>query len=295
MSVRHVWIGVGCVWAILLGSLVWSAVPVGFHLSGHTTVVPQDMSAPAFAQPTATSVDLDAIVAFAPFGASASEQPVAARRMEDVELDILLRGVLWDVDPMRSRAFLDVRGRVDVYRVGDLVHSAELVSIETDAVTVRSGEVLVTVGFEGAQKGSQLSEGEGGSVEDETASSPFARLAAAIVPGQGSIELRAAPPPETTDDYINLWRDRITRNPQSAMERIGVELVENGYRVKTDPNIGVTLAGLRPGDVITHLNGQSVGDVEKDRQLYDDVAASGMARLEVLRDGRSLLLTFPLR
>jgi general secretion pathway protein C len=79
------------------------------------------------------------------------------------------------------------------------------------------------------------------------------------------------------------------------MNRVGIELVENGYRVRTDPNIGVTLAGLRPGDVITSLNGQSIGDMEQDRILYDDVAAAGIARLEVVRDGQTMLLTFPLR
>ena len=79
------------------------------------------------------------------------------------------------------------------------------------------------------------------------------------------------------------------------MDSVGVELVENGYRVKADPNIGVTLAGLKPGDVITRLNGEAVGDLNSDKQLYDDVAASGIARLEVVRNGRALLLTFPLR
>jgi len=71
--------------------------------------------------------------------------------------------------------------------------------------------------------------------------------------------------------------------------------VENGYRVKEDPNIGVTLAGLKPGDVITSLNGQTVGDLARDKELYDEVAASGIARLEVFRNGKAILLTFPLR
>jgi Trypsin-like serine proteases, typically periplasmic, contain C-terminal PDZ domain len=124
---------------------------------------------------------------------------------------------------------------------------------------------------------------------------PFARLASAIVPGQGSIDLRDPPPPETTQDYIAAWRDRITRNPKAAMDRVGVELVENGYRIKPDPNIGVTLAGLRPGDVITRLNDQSVGDLARDRIVCDDVAAAGIARVEVMRDGQTMLLTFPLR
>jgi general secretion pathway protein C len=174
------------------------------------------------------------------------------------------------------------------------VQSAELVAINADTITLKTAETLLVVGFDGLEDGNKQKT-ETADKPTEDASDPFARLAAAIVPGQGSIDLREAPPPETTDEYINLWRDRITQNPQAAMDTVGVELVENGYRIKADPNIGVTLAGLRPGDVVTRLNGQAVGDLDQDRALYDTVAASGIARLEVVRDGQALLLTFPLR
>ena len=79
------------------------------------------------------------------------------------------------------------------------------------------------------------------------------------------------------------------------MDAIGLIPVENGYRVAEQHDSGVGLAGLRADDVVTSVNGQAVGDVERDRQLFDEVAASGQARIEVRRDGRSLVMTFPLR
>ena len=295
MSVRHIWSAVWAIGALLLVSLIWSAVQVGWRMAGHTDVVPLDVSVRMADAVMPGVVNLEAITGLAPFGATLEDRPVSVQRARAAEVNIVLHGVLWDVDPARSRAILAVGGARDVYRIGDMVRSVEVLAIGVDTVTVMSGEKRLTIGFEGARD-AEVGTGAGdGASSSEATLSPFERLAAAIVPGQGSIELRETPPPETMEDYINLWRERITRNPQTAMEMVGLELVENGYKVAPEPNIGVTMAGLRPGDVITRLNGQSIGDVERDRQLYDEVAASGMARLEVVRDGQSLLLTFPLR
>jgi general secretion pathway protein C len=54
-------------------------------------------------------------------------------------------------------------------------------------------------------------------------------------------------------------------------------------------------AGFRAGDVITRVNGQKVGDISVDQRYFDDVVLSGRARVEVLRDGQSIILSFPLR
>ncbi|MFA8386232.1 MAG: type II secretion system protein N [Pelagibaca sp.] len=278
-----------------MGSLIWASAQTAWHVAGHTTVLPRDMSVPAASEGPATPTNIGAITALAPFGAPVSESAQGGQGTSAARLNIALRGVLLDSDPQRSRAFLHVDGGIGVYRLGDDVQSTKLVRIETETITLKSGADLVVVGFDGVETGPAASTDQIAEAAPEAANDPFARLSAALVAGQGSVDLRDAPPPETTDDYINLWRDRIARNPQAAMEAVGVESVENGYRIKADPNIGVTLAGLRAGDVITGLNGRSVGDLDRDRKLYDEVAAAGIARLEVIRDGQSLLLTFPLR
>ncbi len=295
MTAQRLWMLTALVGVGLLASLVLAAAQLYWHAQGHTAALPQTLAAPpAPPQETAPS-DTGAVIALAPFGQTAAPERSQAVPQAST-LDVALRGVLVDPDPTQSRAFLLVSGTTAVFRLGDPVSSAELVAINTDTVTLKSGDALLIVGFDGvegendAQPATETAVSAADNPDD-----PFARLAAAIVPGQGSIDLRDAPPPETTEDYISAWRDRITQNPQAAMDRVGVELVENGYRVKEDPNIGVTLAGLRPGDVVTRLNGQALGDTDNDRVLYDEVAASGIARLEVVRDGKALLLTFPLR
>ena len=54
-------------------------------------------------------------------------------------------------------------------------------------------------------------------------------------------------------------------------------------------------AGLAPGDVVEKVNGVQVGDAERDRRLFDEAVVSGRARVEVVRDGRRIILSFPLR
>lgn len=293
MTAGRLWVFTGLVVLLLLASLAFAAVRLIWHSQGHTAVLPQPLPPLADSTEDTAPRETGPIIALAPFGATVSDNiaPAPATR----KLDVLLRGVLVDPDPAASRAFLVVEGQTSVFRLGDFVTSAELVAINTDTVTLKSGEDLVIVGFDGLEGAKTDTSRQAALPTESDPEDPFARLAAAIVPGQGSIDLREAPPPETTDEYISFWRDRITQNPQAAMDTVGIELVENGYRIKPDPNIGVTLAGLRPGDVVTRLNGQELGDLDRDRVLYDDVAASGIARLEVERDGRALLLTFPLR
>ncbi|MCX7560531.1 hypothetical protein OS190_13220 [Sulfitobacter sp. F26204] len=278
----------------LLASLVFAALRLGWHAGGYTGLLPLEVSVPPADQVEDTPHDINTILALAPFGQTPAPDQVSQAGSSAMKSDVALRGVLVDPDPAQSRAFILVNGSTAVVRIGETVQAAELVAINSDTITLKHADGLLVIGFDGIENGNDpLTQTAEPTVEDNN--DPFARLAAAIVPGQGSIDLREAPPPETTDEYIDLWRDRITQNPQAAMDAVGVELVENGYRINAEPNIGVTLAGLRPGDVVTRLNGQAVGDLDQDRALYDTVAASGIARLEVVRDGQALLLTFPLR
>lgn len=296
MTGARLWVGIAAIAVFAAGSLAAAGLRLAWHWSGHTTVLPSDVMAPPAAEGAPQPRDITAIVAFAPFGQAETLTPDRVSASADTGLDVVLRGVMVDPDPGQSRALMLVGGNTSVFRVGDAVQSAELVMIDTETVTLQVGDRRQVVGFDGMV---DAMTGDAATAPQDAAPAaprdPLARLAASIVAGSGSIDLRDDTPPETTDDYIAFWRNRITQNPQAAMDRVGVELVENGYRIKDAPDIGVTMAGLRPGDVITRLNGTEVGDIDRDRKLYDDVAASGIARLEVMRDGKSLLLTFPLR
>lgn len=296
MTVGRMWVVVALFGVALLASLTLSGLKLSRHSVGHTRIQPLELPEPMIAETSKLPRDLSSITELELFGQAIKQDLPTDTRSPRASLNFTLHGVLIDSDPTRSRALIRSGGAIAVYQLGDKINASELIAIESDTITVLLGSEQFVVGFDGAQDDLERSR----SISEKLTQSkdpkdPFVRMAAAIVPGQGSIDLRDPPPPQTTDDYIALWRERITRNPQAAMDRVGVELVENGYRVKENPNIGVTLAGLRPDDVITKLNGQSVGDTEQDLILYDDVAAAGTARIEVIRDGQSMMFTFPLK
>ncbi|QFT61971.1 type II secretion system protein N [Roseivivax sp. THAF30] len=284
-----------CAVAALCATLVPPGARLAAHLAGHTGVVPERFEAPLTEDGASPPVGTENILAFAPFGApaapTASENVGATGRM----LDLVLHGVLVASDPARSRALIAVSGNVDRYRIGDdLAENAVLVAIAVDFVEVDIDGDPRRFGFDGAHEGAP----DTGSTRTPDAApppSPLDRLRAAIVPGRGSLDLREAPPPETTQDYIDLWRERIIADPQSVLDTIGLVPGDGGYTIAENPNIGVTMAGLKPGDRVTRVNGQDVGDPDRDRAFYDEIAASGQARLEVVRDGETLLMSFPLR
>lgn len=294
MTRRLTWLAVIAVCAALAVTLVRPAERLVRHLAGQITITAEGLQRQDIA-PRADAVDTASIRALAPFGSVDAPQTTTAPSDQGRQLDVRLSGVLVAPDPAASRALVLIGGKGGFYRVGDEVApDAILMTVRSDAVGIEVDGTLRDYGFDGL-----IGDDTPGPVAPaetpETGGSAQDRFAASVVPGRGSLDLRDPPPPENTEEYIALWRQRIIENPNGVLETIGLEAGDNGYTIKQDPNIGVTLAGLRPGDVVTRVNGQAVGNPEKDRTFYDEIAASGHARLEVVRGGEKILMSFPLR
>ncbi len=270
--------------AVLL-SLGIAAAPVFWHLRGHSGALPAPIDrAPDTAAPAAEPADIGPILALAPFGEVAAPVPEQGP-IGETTLDLVLHGVVVRDDPAASTAFIGQGGTTLGYHPGDRIGDrAMLVEVTQVHVVLEVDGELQTLSFPDPTA-------TGGAVAAPVAPGTD-RLRAAIA---GQTSAAAAAPPETTDDYIEMWRDRITQNPGEVLDAIGLIPTENGYRIADEHDSGVSRAGLRAGDLVTSVNGQTVGDVTRDRKLYDEVAASGLARIEIQRDGRTITMSFPLR
>jgi hypothetical protein len=83
---------------------------------------------------------------------------------------------------------------------------------------------------------------------------------------------------------------------QAALTAVRRDQTIVGYRVGTNHQIALfDAAGVRPGDVITHVNGQPLNSEENIQDLSVDLTLEPMLTLGVLRDGRVLSLTTPTR
>ncbi|MGY3438389.1 MULTISPECIES: type II secretion system protein N [unclassified Marinovum] len=296
MTAKKLWLMTVLAVAGVSASLVWQANDMGWLRLARVSTLPPAILAPLNTA-TAAAPNLAAIRDKALFGQQArSVQTATAAVTAPVKLDVFLRGVFAYHDSATSRAFISDGKTTASFRIGEAVaQGAVLTDVMADSVMLEIDGIPRELGFDGLmdQDGADTAP----EVADASASpiTPMDRLAAALRTGSGSIDLRDAPPPETVDQYIDMWRGRIQRDPAEVMKTIGVEQTGRGYRITQDPDIGVTLAGLQPGDIVTRLNGQTVGNVDKDRLLYDQVATAGVARLEVERSGETLLMTFSLK
>ncbi len=292
MTAGHLWTIAALVIGALVISLGLAGSQLAWHMAGATQAMPLDLRLDAAPQEEAVRYDTDAILALAPFGDAARTQTPTEARTTSLNLE--LRGIFVDETASRSRAFIAEAGRTRSFRIGEtVIGAAVLTLIEARSVELDVNGETQRLSFPNSLEETRAREALAPSVV--AGPSGMDRLRAALVPGNGSIDLREAPPAETVEDYIDLWRDRISSDPVGVMETIGLVSAGNGYTINENPNIGVTMAGLKPGDRVTRVNGQEVGDPDQDKVLYDEVAASGFARLEVVRGGSTLMMSFPLR
>lgn len=295
MKTRHLWILCGFVVLGLSTTLASPVAELARHLGGQVSLpsAPIDRDTPPAIG--SREIDTETILAFAPFGAAARSE-VAAMTQSVPPPNIRLQGILVSNVEADSRALVSVAGQATFFKVGDmLVENAVLTAIEDDAILVTLNDRIHRYGFGGILDPETAHSPEFGTSDALSQQSASDRLGSLLVPGRGSLDLREAPPPETTADYVALWRKRIIDDPISVLDTIGLVPSAQGYTVSQNPNIGVTLAGLKPGDLVTRVNGQAVGNPDRDRAFYDEIAASGHARVEVVRGGEQLLMSFPLR
>ncbi len=282
--------------AVLLGTAV-TAPPVLWHLAGHSEALPARPigAAPAQATVEVAPADLGPVLTLAPFGSVTAPPSEPAGPVGETTLDLVLHGVVLRSDPARSMAFIGTNGTNEGYRLGDEVAgAAKLIEVAARHVVLEVAGELQTLSFPGGEDATDPA--------FEQPSEGLGRLQALVAAQTAGAETADAPEndqadsgSETPQDYIDMWRERIRQNPAEVLDSIGLIPTDKGYRVADDHDSGIDRAGLLAGDLVTRVNGQTVGDVDSDRRLYDEVAASGLAQIEIERDGRLISMSFPLR
>lgn len=242
---------------------------------------------------------LDAILALAPFGGGA----VGSDGLPASTLGLVLKGIIYSANPDASTALIaSGAGQAQTFAVGQApVGNAVIEAIEIDRVVLSVGGRREVLTFAKPTAGTLVGLGPAGqpspqglravptapSITPEAASalaaaSPVATALAAQEARRAATSRPAAPAANRID-------------PAAALSAAGVSVSSDGYRVGPDAPQQLLRAGLKPGDLIRTLNGRPVSDLTSDRQLFERAAGAGSARVEIVRDGRPMTLTFPLR
>lgn len=202
-------------------------------------------------------------------GTMFGEREAAQAAVADTTLQLRLDGLLESQNAELSRAFISERGKgnPEIYRPGDEVPGgAKIDRIEDSTV------VLLRAGREEILRFD---------LPNQTGSA-----SAAITPN--AAVARAA----QARNVLSNLAERLANSPMTALRQMGMRRTSQGYIVSiTAPKEILTRFGLKPGDRVVSINGQTVGkDVEADQKVLGQLQESGNARVEVQRGTQTLTL-----
>ncbi|UYY59642.1 type II secretion system protein N [Sphingomonas sp. S2-65] len=247
---------------ILTGAVV---VSVAFALAGLTWRIAGHAGTGAIMVPAgragpAVAPDIAPALALAPFGKASSTQAAQA-----TSLPLELKGVVAAVPTSLSTAFIAVSGQPAVaFHVGEAVNGATIEAILRDRVILSSGGRSEFLAF-----------------PDPTLSPEQRAAAAAAQPAQAPAAGGAVTPVPSAPPAAGT---------AALLQRFDASPVSGGYRIGDNGP-----PGMVPGDVIQSVNGTSLSDQTAANAAFAAAQASGSAQIQILRDGKRLTLTVPLR
>jgi general secretion pathway protein C len=242
--------------AIALAGLTWR---IAGHAGTGAITVPSGATGPAVAP------DIGPAVALAPFGkASVSEAGQAT------SLPFELKGVIAANPAELSTAFISVSGQpAKAFKVGDNVNGATIQAILRDRVILSNGGRSEFLAF------------------PDPTMTPEQRQAAAqgqpAPPPSNPVTTPGAPPAPAAAPPAAAMAGILQRFDASPIPGTGFRIGENGP------------TGLEAGDVIQSLNGTSLSDPNAAQGAFAAAQSSGTAQIQLLRNGKRLTLTVPLR
>jgi len=209
---------------------------------------------------------------------------------------MILRGTLADRDPASGIAVIGDGERGErAFRAGENVApGVKLARVYPDHV------ILVHEGVEETMKltrDQNLAPADivrpGSQGNSASRSSPTTNPSAPVVPG--SAQATRVPPD------VQQTIERMRQNPEELAKRVQiVPVVDGGRMTGVRVSAGADMAlmgrlGLRPGDVVTAVNGAPVDSLARGQQIVESLRTASSARVTVLRDGVPTDITISLK
>lgn len=198
-----------------------------------------------------------------------SEKPKDAPK---TRLRLTLKGVFTAQDVSESGAIIAETGKSsEYYRIGEeLPGNVRLAEVYPDHVLLDRAGNYESLYF-----------------DEKTASSQIAK-----VPQKTK---RRSNDVSTPEDFIEEATARLSENPTRALASVGLGVAEGGGYVFQGNNPMLSGMNLQKGDVIRSVNGHSLGDLEQDKKMMGSLYHQGSVEVEVVRDGASFFVNYPLR
>lgn len=248
-----------------LASLVWLAVP--------NPEAARWKPAPAYVDPTPPKpvVSDDSLAAshlFGEYQAGAVSDAASLANAPDTQLNFTLLGILAGSSDAESLALISREGGDEApFRIGDDVSpGVNLQAIFPDRVILSRNGRLETLRLD----------------KDAPSNAP---LRNAVAQGDSQEGTPAAA------EMLSQIRQQVMTDPSKAASFIRVQPIAGesgvrGYRVYPGPERGAfNAAGLKPGDVVTAINGMPLNDPGQALQLLQSLSTASSLNLAVERNG----------
>jgi general secretion pathway protein C len=252
--------------ARLLAQLIWAVVPTPAAAAWHAA--PVQVAAPD----PSSRVDLGRIASAQLFGqyqAPAKPDAGVLNHAPDTQLPLTLLGILKNSKvPAHSRALIAGGSEEKPYSVSDAItQGVTLKAIFVDRVVLSRNGQLETLRLDkDAPNADDAPIAVASNSGDDSAASSLAQIRAQMLanPAKASDYIRVQPAPSPTGNG------------------------QMGYRIYPGRDHAVfTAAGLRPGDVVTSINGVQLDDPSKSLQLLSDLSQANQVSLTVQRGGET--------
>ena len=187
--------------------------------------------------------------------------------------NIILQGVMVANPSYHSSAVLKINDQVDRYRVGEALANSgfELAEVYWDRVILRrSTGATQEVLFKGLENGLNQP------------IVPAASGASGSVPAMPSNS--GMPEQPSPQNEIGRAIQQMQENKDQYLQNMGVSAADGSYEVTSrTPAALRNRLGLRPGDRILSLNGQTLSQGQTEAQLLEQARREGQVRLEIKR------------
>jgi len=205
---------------------------------------------------------------------------------------MILRGTLADNDPRAGVAVISSDSGERAFRVGEAVGAGmTLTRVFPDRVMLTHDGVEETLTLPRDQN---LAPGD-----------VVRPTAASVTRSSGANAARSTSASSTPSTRAPTdWQqtvERLRQNPEELAKRVQiVPVLDNGKLSGVRISAGTDTAlihqiGLRPGDIVTSVNGAPVDSVARGQQILDSLRTASSARVTVLRDGKPTDVTVSLK
>jgi len=262
---------------ILIGWQVAKAVWLLFPSPAPEELPPVTAAARGQAGSAGSSVSIDRIVEAHLFGTASAEAPVQLVEQEhapDTQLSLELRGTVSASDETRALAIIAERGGAErVYFIGDAVPGgATLHAVHFDRVLLRRAGRLEAL---------RLPRSDDPALQRRSAAAARA----------------APPPPAAMPARVASVQDVVQQSGAALTEIIRPQPVfkdgrQQGYRVYPGrQRQQFAQLGLRPGDLITQINGMALDDPARGMEIFRGLADATSVTVTVDRNGEIEMIT----